>query len=194
MPVSLSYRLANTGYTKIYAYSEVFTGSAIISSGSATQYGAITFQLSDLPGATNLATLYDKYRFKSVEVLFRATGMQMNTTTGGSNDAPDFTTVIDFDNSTAPTSITQLQRYSTAKVTTATSNHYRHFLPRTVRPVYISGVSTGYCEGDPTEWLDLAYPTIPHYALLYALGFGGSNSTFALIPTIRYVVEFAATR
>jgi len=194
MPVQIDYRIANTGYSKRYTYSEIFTGSAVISTAATTQFGAVTFQLSDLPAATSLSTLYDKYRFKSVEVLFRATGMQMNTSTGGSNDAPDFTTVIDFDNASVPTTITQLQRYSTAKVTTATSNHYRHFLPRTVRPVYISGVSTGYAEGDATEWLDLSYPNIPHYALLYALGFGGSNSTFALIPTIKYVVEFAASR
>jgi hypothetical protein len=184
----------NRGIGRMYEIEQIFSSYNIISGNALINYGALTFQLSDLSTATNLTTLFDKYRITEVEILFYPIDNQNNIDSTGASTIPNFYTAIDFDNNAAPTSIAQIERYSTCVITPGNKPHYRRFRPRMVRPVYISGVSTGYSEGKPEDWLDCAYSGIPYYALIYALGITANSGICSYGVRIRYVVQFANTR
>jgi hypothetical protein len=191
--VSLQATLRTRGYRRNYVIENIVSFNNITSTTSTT-YGAFTFQLTDLSNPTAVENLWDKYRLKEIEMLFYPIANQMNTDQLGTNLLGNFYTALDFDNNATPSSIGQVERYSTCVVTLNTQPQLRHFTPRAVRPVYISGVSTGYAEGKPGDWLDLAYPNIPHYALIWALGATATAGEATYSVRVRYVFEFAATR
>lgn len=192
--VSDTVSLRNRGIGRMYTIEEIVSLTNIASSATAVTYGALTFQLSDLSTSSSLTTLFDKYRLKEVEIVFFPIDNQYNIDVTGSATIGNFYTAIDFDNNATPTSVAQVERYSTSVTTSGNKPQYRHFRPRTVRPVYISGVSTGYSEGRPDDWLDCAYPSIPYYALLYALSQTANAGTCTYGVRVRYVFQFAATR
>jgi hypothetical protein len=186
--------MRSRGIGRLYTLEQIVSLTNIASSATAITYGALTFQLSDLSTSSSLTTLFDKYRLKEIEIIFFPIDNQYNIDVTGSATIGNFYTAIDFDNASAPTSIAQIERYSTSVVTSGNKPQYRHFRPRTVRPVYISGVSTGYAEGRPDDWLDCAYPSIPYYALLYALSQTANAGTCTYGVRARYMFQFAATR
>ncbi len=164
---------------------EVQNVLTITSSTTLVQYGALSFQLSDLANYSSWTAVFDRYRVRSVRVTFNQRALQLNTSPNAFN-APRFATVIDYDDATAPTSFAQLDKYSTYAGVTSTNNLVRHFVPRASRPVYISGVSTGYQESDPDAWNDCAYPSIPHFGIKYAL----DTSIYAASSVYEVLAEF----
>jgi hypothetical protein len=190
--VPMTFRLRNKGIGRTYVVEQMFNANNI-SSGVAATFGAFTFQLSDL---TVLApnTLFDKYRLRDVEVLFMPIGNQMVTDETGNNLIGNFYTAIDFDNAAAPTSFSQIERYSTAVQTLANQPQYRHFQPRAVIPVYSGSTFSDYTEAPFDVWCDVAYPATPYYALLWGMTatVNAGNCTYAV--RVRYQFEFAATR
>jgi len=187
--------IVKTGHPRAsYVVRELVNFAQIIANNGGPAFGAITFAFSDLPNSSAWTTVFDRYRFKSVKVTFEQVGLQMNTTPA-TYSVPQFITVIDFDDDATPTSFAQLQRYSTAAMHSSNVDLIRHFLPRAVRPVYISSVSTGYQESDPNAWLDSANANIPHYALKYGVGAGTPTlETCIYNVTAEYVIELAGQR
>jgi len=186
--------LIQTGYPRAnYTVRELVNFVQIISTASIT-FGTFVHTLGDIPNATNWVTLFDRYRFKSVKMTFQQVGVQMNTT-AVIYSIPQFITVVDFDDNTTPTSFSQLQRYSTAATHSSSADVIRHYLPRAVRALYISPVTTGYGESDPNLWLDCANSNIPHYALKWGLGAAtpaGQSCVYNV--SAEYVIEFAGQR
>ncbi len=175
-----------------YTVTEVINGTPILN-GLATLYGSLGFTASLLPNASSWSAVFDRYRIRSVDVSFYPTNVQINE--GGTlTNAPLFHTAIDFDDDATPTSVAQLQRYSTYAGTIATSGIRRHFVPRSARLQYLSGVSSGYAEEDIETWRDCAYMNIPHYGIKYALEPCGTANVYRYDISIKLVVEFAGQR
>lgn len=157
-----------------------------IKNSNVPTFGALSFSFSQLPNASSWVALYDRYRFLGVKVTFQSVGVMTNTTPA-TYSVPEFATVVDFDDDTPATALSQLQRSATYCGHRTSSSIVRHFLPRATRPVYISGVSTGYQEADPLSWMDLAYTSIPHYGLKWGMSEG---SPTAQAGWYRVLVEF----
>ncbi len=173
-----------------YVYSATFNLNPILSNSTAIQYGAFSFQLNQLPNYAAYQSIFDRYRILSVDVRFIPTNVQINI---GTVNAPQFHTVVDFDDNSTPTSVTTLQRYSTYVGTYATTPFRRHFLPRAAVQVY-DGVTTAYGEVDPMMWRDAAYPDIPHYALKYAMELSTPSNDYRYDVQCIMKVEFSGQR
>jgi len=197
--VSPDYALKKTGEGKIFAYQGIAGANAFFSD-TFTKFGVLTFDLTQVPGYLDYANLYDHYRIKAVEVLFRPTGIQSVESAyavAGVVNVPRLFTVIDLDDNSTPASLDDVRRYSNVVETAATSAQSRLFTPRWLSPVYISALSSGYVMGDPRSWLDLANPNIPHYAVKYAITADGGaslNQRFVYTVEIKYWIEFARVR
>lgn len=177
-----------------YVIRETVNFDRIVNDGSSPTFGSFVHTFNDLPNASAWIALFDRYRFLGVKMTFQQSGVQMNTLPS-SFSVPIFCTVVDFDDNTAYTSLTTMQRAATAATHLSNYSIMRHYLPRPTRPVYISGVSTGYQEGNPMDWQDLAYPTIPHYGMKWgvdAASPGGQACVYDVVA--EYLIEVAGQR
>lgn len=194
--VATDFVLRNRFRQEIFNYSEPVDLANIISS-NLPSYGAFDFQLSNLGSVSDFANLYDSYRIRGVEVVFRPVCVQMLVSGSSSTDdsvqnVPEMFTAIDLDDKSTPTSVAQVQRYSTMVQTLATSGFRRVFQPRYLVSVY-NGLSSAYVLGDSDAWLDLANTGIPHYGLKWAMtpDSGGNNGArFVYAVTVLYHVQF----
>lgn len=155
------------------------------------------FTLSDLNGATDLIALYDSYRIRSVEVNFVVCGVQQVTSPYAPTAivaVPMMTTVIDYNDISVPSSLAELDRYSTVVTQPSTISFVRKFSPRWQAMVYNGLVSTAYALGSRSAWLSTATSAIPHFGLKYCLGpdsGSGLSQRFQYTVRVRYTVQFS---
>lgn len=134
---------------------------------------AYQFFLAGLPDASDFTNLYDQYRILKVHV--RLVLNTPNITTA----YPRITSVVDYDDSTAPTVETDLLQYPNAKVcqfSPTVVQHEYEFAPRAATAMF-QGVTTGYALAKAGQWLDGGYPTISHYGTKFFITNYNSTST-----------------
>lgn len=175
-----------------YTIREIVDLGQITDTGS-DQFGVFTPVFQDLPNYTAWQSLFDRYRIRSVRYTFSPVAVQMNTTPG-TYSVPRFSTVVDFDDATAPTSFSQMQRYATYAGVVATTPFVRHFRPRAATPVY-NGVTAGYSEHDPDSWIDIAYPNVTHYGLKWGMAAATPTGSAAVYDVLaEYTIEVSGQR
>lgn len=176
-----------------YVIRETVSGAQIANS-SVDTFGSFVHTFNDLPNASSWSALFDRYRFLGVKVTFQQSGVQLNTQPA-SYSIPLFCTVVDFDDNTAYTALSTMQRAATAATHLSNVSIMRHYLPRPTRPVYISGVSTGYQEGNPMDWQDLAYPQIPFYGVKWGMEAASPSGQASVYEVVmEYLIEVAGQR
>jgi len=146
----------------------------------------INFQVSDLPQISTFSNLFDQYRILRVLTYFKNTATQ--TYFGNSSgDVPSVTTAIDYNDNSAI--LTPAVNFQTAVTSPMTTSFVRNLVPRTAVPVY-NGVSSAYQMGDVGSWLDLRYPSVPHYQLVVNIGTTSIDNQFVYTVDVLYTVEF----
>lgn len=167
------------------------------------------FSLVSLPNLTDFTTLFDSYRIKSVKVVITPYSTSVGTTfSGAPNASSDASCLLHYciDNDgtgTGPTAaeagIQDLQQRMGYKVKRLIADKPIKITlkPRYAQSAYVSGVSTGYTQGDPTNWIDLSYSTMPHYGIIGVVEGFTPNATTATIPLrieTKYTLEFKTPR
>lgn len=143
----------------------LYASGAIAGSSITDVFGATGFQLSSLPNYTEFTALFDMYKITGVKVTYMP---RANSAEAGTNQGlVKFFSVIDYDDTTAPTAINDLLQYESLKVSNSSRDHTRFLKPKIARAIYQSGVSTAY--GASTGWIDCDNASVPHYGLKYAL-------------------------
>jgi len=145
-------------------------------------FGALTFLVNSLDNFANMATVYDQYRIDEIQVL--AYSDDMSSATPGTA-AGTWMTVVDLDDSTVPSTMSQLGGYSSVVSTSGYQQHFHSWKPQFAVAAY-SGAFTSYSTS--TGWLDCASPTVQYYGLKY-----GSTATAVVVTytaSIRYKVSF----
>lgn len=143
---------------------------------------AMTVQLDQLAGYTEITTLADRYKIARVAIKFLN---NQNAYFAGTVQ-PFLQLCVDRDDNTAPT-IAQLNEKMGLISRTFTSNGYVNF---SVRPLpalsaYQSAIATAYTVPNKAPYFNSSYPSVPHYCLkgvirnVYAPG-GGSMATPSL--------------
>lgn len=149
------------------------------------------FKLSDIPTYTVFTQLFDQYRIKQVQVLFKAVGTQ--TYIGNSSgDIPQVSTAFDYNDGSGNGA--HPRGYQSCLTTLATCSFNRKFTPRTATQLYLSGTSSGYRAGNPNDWLDCAYPGIPHYQLVTNITTTSLDCQFVYDVDVVYTLEFKTVR
>ncbi len=124
----------------------------------------ISFQLSDLPNATDFTSLFDQYRFLEVRFKFVPTSAPFGPSTSAT-DFPKLMTVIDYDDATSPASADELRQYDTLQITPNTKAVERIIQPPRAALAAYSGAFTSYAESTLDQWFDCASDGIQFYGL-----------------------------
>jgi hypothetical protein len=141
------------------------------------------FQLSQLPIASEVSTLFDQYMIYAVTI-----NMTCNDIVNG--EALVLYTAVDFDGQnflTPPTSSTAIMQYSTSNVAMLTSGKSvtRFLKPCVASALYNNtGVTNGY--GADRIWCDSASPDVPWYGLVAVAGI--SNQVIHCQASVSYVL------
>ena len=129
--------------------------------------GVFAFQSSVIPDWTNLSSIYNRYLIKRIIITFTLQDTN-GTSTFADNQMPTLQVRYNYDsNLVAPTS-GRLQEVANVKAFTFTPSATKFqyaFYPRTISPVYLSAVASGY-ELQKPRYIDILYGNVPHYGLM----------------------------
>jgi len=145
-------------------------------------FGALTFLANSLDNFASLAAVFDQYRIDELQVLLYSDDMASATP---GTAAGTWMSVVDLDDATVPTTMSQLGGYSSVVSTSGYQQHFHSWKPQFAVAAY-SGAFTSYSTS--TGWLDCSSPTVQYYGLKY-----GSTATAVVVTytaSIRYKVSF----
>lgn len=191
------------GNNRIFRYKRSVSLSPIqINMDGATyskSVGAYSFKLDDTPGYADFTTLYDRYRISGVKLhLFPRISQQ--TVAGNAVAATSYTPpighAVDYDDTTAPTAITDLQQYENFRIQSEFKPFTIYIKPRLAIAVYNGSVFTSYGNANPKQWIDAASPSVPYYGwkwatMTYSTSCNG-NQYWDIVAT--YYLEFMNPR
>jgi len=165
------------GNKKLHRQVHVFKRSAYLGTQTATitTLGvptpiatAYNFNLNQLPGVSEFTALFDQYKITGAKLQFTPALSEgiLNPTTPSAATLgySRFHSVIDYDDSTTPTSEDQLLEYGSVKSTAPFRTHTRFIKPKMLQEIYRSAVGTAYSPRSG-QYIDLTYPDVPHYGI-----------------------------
>jgi hypothetical protein len=149
-------------------------------------YGAYSIRLSDLPSNAELISTFDDYRFMQVEYIF--------TPTSDNNFSGSLVTVVDYDTSSAPTSLNDLLQYKSCQINEAGTTCIRRLTPRAADALYSGAFSSYGLVRSP--WIATDSSGVFHYGLRWGIqGVTGQASNIVLYNVwCRVVIQFRNTR
>lgn len=154
---------------------------------------ASSYQLSDLPGVTDFANLFDQYMITKVELRFF---LQIDPSAQAAASAfyPKLVWAIDRDTATAPASLNEIYEYGNSKsaVLLPTRPVKIVFKPSVLGLSYQSAVASTYTP-KYNQWVDMSNTSTPHYGLRWAID-NFTNTNYSLIVHSKYTFACKNTR
>lgn len=149
----------------------------VINDGINPSLAAFNFSLNDLPGYTEMTSLFQTYCIEQVEIWFRPEYTVLSDASTLSNSVNvEFNSAIDLVDGTAPATVSNVLEYQTLAHTSITTTHYRK-----LRPAYlIDGISPSCTQ------ISTASPTTNWFGLKVGVNPCGVAMTFR--STVKYKV------
>ncbi len=154
----------------------------LVSSTSVDTTGSLQFTLGDLPGTSDVTSLFDVYRIVAIEVWIIP---RFSTNTDRSFNPGLLGTAVDYDGGTA--TYDDLAQYPNAMISSGLDGHYRSWAPGVLTTSAASNVIL-----TTSPWIDCANTSIAHHGLNYAINPTSLALTFDRID--RYHLEFKRVR
>ncbi len=171
---------------KVYTFNRTYISTGITGSTTVDQFGALNFQLGSFPNSSEFTTLFDQYRFAQVTVTFIPVS-------SGQSTAPLYT-VLDYDDSTTPTSVNDLFQYGNLMMSQSGQTVLRTVTPAFDVAAY-SGAFTSYALSAKGQWCDVASPNVQWYGVKYCLpAFTGGPSTLVYNVHVEAILQFRNVR
>lgn len=168
------------GTQKIYQYKRLSGAfSTFVLSNVANAYTAYNFSLGDVPNYTEFTALYDYYKINAVKVTLLPQ-MTQNVSLGDVNNAwasKRLFSAIDYNDSSAVTTIDEIRQYQTCKFTPILKRHTRYFKPR------INDSGSVFTPGRP--WLLCSSPNTNYFGIKLA----GETMNSSGVANMEYTVE-----
>jgi len=167
--------LDNKPYTiqQTVNYTTVFTSST-----SLPTYYAKTFLMSDISQSSQLLSVFDQYRIDHIWLK-----LVPAVSATSAYVASQWYSVLDYDDGSTPTSISQLTQYANCITTGTIAAHYRHLTPHIAVAAY-SGAFTSF-KNEVADWIDSASPTVQHYGLKAGVDATNNTISFTLYATFQ---------
>jgi len=156
----------------------------LTSSSSVPVFAGTNFTLSDLDQYTTFTALYDQYKITRLEAWVE---LNSPANTISNTHLNKLYTSIDYDNSTAPTSIGSIQDFQNCVETSILDGHYRSWVPHVAFATY-SGTFVSYANV-AAPWIDCNSTAVQHYGLRGAVGSSSSGGDVISLR-VRYHVLF----
>lgn len=180
------------------------TGSAIVGgvlrqSTASDVFASYAFALADIPNVASLGSLFDQYRIEKIQLRFKSRNpaLFVSNATSPNNASCEPFLVIDRDDNTAPTTISELQQYDNCQQFSAQDSFDVIFEPSITPSVFASGAFSGYSVDDSGKyWFDLANTSIPHYGVKVGIPAltASTAQRFDWLVTAWYKVSFKNKR
>jgi hypothetical protein len=132
-----------------------------VASSTTTVFGAYNYTANALDNASGFASVFDQYRIDRLQVTFRPMNVAtplVNTASSGFI-APIIYAVIDYDDSTTPTTVAQLRDYQNC------SSHLYDTFTLDFKPHAAYNVGGSLSGNVASPWIDWATPSIQHFGV-----------------------------
>jgi len=189
-------RRANRGAGKIYSFKRQYDVADILVPANTAVLGfASAYTLSTVPNVAEFTTLYDNYRIMAVKETFWP---PFNTfQSANTNAVPEIYTVLDFDSSTIPTTLDDLNQYQTLQRKFFTRPHSRFLKPRAAQQglATSAGTFTGALQVKRSAWMDCNFTNINYYGLRGAAVCAEPNpNDYRIRRTVTVYMQFRNVR
>jgi len=173
---------------KNYMYCQFLPSAVYASSTTLNQVTTYSWTLGQLDNITSLASLYDEYCVRRIEIWF-IPGLTENSSSG--QYPCQLYTAYDIDGSTI-TLLSDIRQYDTLVESSATVGQYCSFTPSVAVATY-GGAFTKY-SFEQNQWLDVANTDITLYGFCSVLDTSTQASQFQFSVDVRMWVEFRGVR
>lgn len=152
--------------SQVHSFARWFSATTIPGNvANAPWLGQVTYNLAQLPAATEFTNLYDQFMLTHVKMyvhLRRDPGAQ----TGAASTYPKLYVLRDYTDNTTPASLDELRQSAKCQVKVLTPNKQLTFnlKPAVQVMAYRSTTTTAYMPAW-RKWIDTAYSDTPHYGL-----------------------------
>lgn len=158
-----------------YVYKQIYPATNLGQSNGAAAFNTINWTLSSAQNESGFLALYDQYRFRKVELVFRPLYTSNSQSAAATSGTPPLIyTVIDYDDGNNATTISELQQYQTCKV-----HQYENF-KITLKPHVNMGTYNGSNFNSSTnavnQWVDCASDTVVWYGVKTGIDAGTSST------------------
>lgn len=180
------------------------TGSAIVGgvlrqAAATDAFASYAFALADIPNVASLGSLFDQYRIEKIQLRFKSRNpaLFISNMTSPNNSSCEPFLVIDRDDNTAPTTISELQQYDNCQQFGAQDSMDVIFEPSITPSVFSGGAFSGYSVDDSGKyWIDLANTSVPHYGVKVGIPALAASTAqrFDWLVTAWYKVSFKNKR
>lgn len=184
-----------------------FGSNMVFSTGAlpGTMYYAgmsINFQLRDVPNASEITSLWDRYKLVGVKLRLipYATSVESGAAVNASYQQTGLLvhSVVDFDDSNVPTAtdagIDALRQYPSYRCENINKKGgrglSRYIKPRLAVAAFANSAFTSY-KNEKFSWIDMAYPAVEGYgykAVFEAVGPGGTFNFYFKMEATYYIV------
>lgn len=157
---------------------------------------AACFSLNDIPNVAEFTNLFDQYKLNAVMFQIKMTNVpeNINAPNGNSVNYGNFYPTLwyapDHDDNNTRT-IAQLKEYDRARHKTLRPNKEINILlrPSTLQGVYNNSTIFGYACNFKKPWLDMAYPSMPHFGLKFAIDFEGLTTAATTAQAFQFKIN-----
>lgn len=153
-------------YFKRTAYFPNFLVSSMSGGTGTAGARADILRLQDVPNYTEFTALFDQYKILKVVVKLMPRGNVSEVSVSGSTNQASFQNiyaVVDKDDSSTPSSVSQMLEYSKVKIRRSHQQLKLIFTPASLAETYNNGITSGYAMNMKPKWLDCSYSGIQHY-------------------------------
>jgi hypothetical protein len=153
-----------------------------VASSTTAVFGAYNYTAAALDNASGFASVFDQYRIDRIQTTFRPMNVAtplVNTASSGFI-APIIYTVIDYDDSTTPTTVAQLRDYQNC------SSHLYDPFTLDFKPHVAMNVGGSLSGNIVGPWIDWATPSIQHFGV--KLGIPAGTAGFEQQWTVSIVM------
>lgn len=151
------------------------------------------FTIDVVPQFPELTALFNRYKLHKVILNIRAIDQQTGVSFAQSQ-MPTLYHRYNYDSNIAVVSIkdklSNATNVNTFTFTLDKTKTQYTLVPKTVSPVYYSITSTGYKLNEP-EWIDVAYPSVPHYGWMYYIDNLLTGFTIAVDVTYDFSMKYS---
>lgn len=146
--------------------------TTITANASTNVYGGQYFGLSDVPNSSEFTSLYDQFKICKIVCEFfpkiKSVQAVSTATTATTIQVPKMSLVVDHDDASAPTAISDLLQYPKVRTIEMTKKFKQTLIP-SIRMLadQNNGVNTTYLPRYK-PWIDMSFPATRHYGLKWA--------------------------
>jgi hypothetical protein len=176
-----------TGNSCINVVKTIDLGTVLTLSDTVGVGEGINFTLSELPESSSYTTIFDQYRVKDIEIWLIP---EQNSVAAADNM---YASCIDYDDSTAPTSLGQVLDYDTSLLTSVACGQYRRLKPRVAVAAY-AGTFASF-KNEMADWIDCASNGVQHYGVkVFAETTVSALNNAVIRGILRVHLQFRGTR